>query len=758
MAKVLFKTGTQSEYDALLAAGKIDENALYFVSDTQKYYKGGSLFGIGLAATQSAIGLLSEEDKVKLDSLVSNAAHKVSDAITGNLVALNSEGDLVDSQISASDISGSSLRVVSNDSDQYGKFGIVIKDADDGFAKSFVVKGNTLLIVQYVEATGENYTFIIDEGNIYLSHIYDDELGVYVNTIHTSVGESITANFNDGDRFYDLTKAGFSIEETSSKDNFEKACIKKYGFTFPFIDYTSMINTDFNFGSLKIVGRNLLDHSRINTEPVETGDEPWNVAVTLFPNTEYYIYNSLIDDITCQWGDIYGEDIGDSFIINGSTMVESPKDAYTLFMSGVNYYNNSLAINISDPNFNGKYEEYYAFDIGYDDSPVNYNLYGVGEIQDEFNVTTGKFIRRCAIREYEEGDEDNPDAITDFNNTVYIKDNPEIYTIEDGMRPQSIPLNVGCTEIFGDGFIGDFTIEYYVNQPSQISIIDAKDYYLYGEYYQLPEYWIDHILSKKLIGTVKFRGQAFLLALTEDASTYLYNLGPSIEAESLFSVQKISLSYSSYAAPGMYNIDYSRASDITLLPVGIHTITINSNGGSFTGEDLILVHKYITRCGYGLQFKDATRNIIYRYVGQIPGSTYRNFTYYLFKSANNKTVIVRIDSYGTIIDYYTNPLEITIPNTSSSGTISLDVRTAAYAMIHFPELFTFYYQDGDVTIRLMPVHTTNSNSNQYYSASYISAAGVPRIINATITIDYPSTTDTYLRYTINKTSLVASEN
>lgn len=66
MANVIFRIGTQAQY---LALAEHDANTLYWLSDVQELRKGDVLFGKGLAATAEAAGLMSPEDKAKLDSL-----------------------------------------------------------------------------------------------------------------------------------------------------------------------------------------------------------------------------------------------------------------------------------------------------------------------------------------------------------------------------------------------------------------------------------------------------------------------------------------------------------------------------------------------------------------------------------------------------------------------------------------------------------------------------------------------------------------
>lgn len=66
MANVIFKFGTRAQYDALITK---EEHTLYWLSDTQELMKGDVCYGKGSNATQQAAGLLSSEDKKKLDEL-----------------------------------------------------------------------------------------------------------------------------------------------------------------------------------------------------------------------------------------------------------------------------------------------------------------------------------------------------------------------------------------------------------------------------------------------------------------------------------------------------------------------------------------------------------------------------------------------------------------------------------------------------------------------------------------------------------------
>ena len=59
----------KATFDALQTK---ESTALYWIEETQELYKGSTLFGTGALATEKAAGLLSAEDKAKLDALVAS--------------------------------------------------------------------------------------------------------------------------------------------------------------------------------------------------------------------------------------------------------------------------------------------------------------------------------------------------------------------------------------------------------------------------------------------------------------------------------------------------------------------------------------------------------------------------------------------------------------------------------------------------------------------------------------------------------------
>lgn len=66
MVYVGFKRGTKAKYDALKSK---DPDTLYWLYDVQRLYKGDVLYAIGTEATNLMAGLMSAEDKAKLDAL-----------------------------------------------------------------------------------------------------------------------------------------------------------------------------------------------------------------------------------------------------------------------------------------------------------------------------------------------------------------------------------------------------------------------------------------------------------------------------------------------------------------------------------------------------------------------------------------------------------------------------------------------------------------------------------------------------------------
>lgn len=67
MANVIFKRGTKAQFNAIETK---NSNTLYWLTDVQEVWMGDVLFGVGREASANLAGLLSSEDKAKLDALV----------------------------------------------------------------------------------------------------------------------------------------------------------------------------------------------------------------------------------------------------------------------------------------------------------------------------------------------------------------------------------------------------------------------------------------------------------------------------------------------------------------------------------------------------------------------------------------------------------------------------------------------------------------------------------------------------------------
>ena len=87
MANVIFKTGTRAQYDALVLK---DANTLYWLTDTQELMKGDVLFSKGTIANETSSGLMSAEDKAKLDVLPASCISGLT-AVDESLLILDNE-------------------------------------------------------------------------------------------------------------------------------------------------------------------------------------------------------------------------------------------------------------------------------------------------------------------------------------------------------------------------------------------------------------------------------------------------------------------------------------------------------------------------------------------------------------------------------------------------------------------------------------------------------------------------------------------
>lgn len=97
MANVIFKVGLRAQFDALTTK---DANTLYWLPDTQELFKGDVLFGVGANATEQAAGLMSAEDKVKLNQIVSTGIINLTPIDASVAIADGENGKTIGVQIS----------------------------------------------------------------------------------------------------------------------------------------------------------------------------------------------------------------------------------------------------------------------------------------------------------------------------------------------------------------------------------------------------------------------------------------------------------------------------------------------------------------------------------------------------------------------------------------------------------------------------------------------------------------------------------
>lgn len=144
MANVKFLSVKLREtFDALKTK---DSLALYWIDETQELYKGDKLFGTGTLATKDAAGLLSPEDYVKLQELVSSGGGLSGlAAVDGTIVIADGEDGGKTIGVGLSAVEGNML-IVKNDGLYVGatkvpEYSIEKQEtAEDGFISTYRLK------------------------------------------------------------------------------------------------------------------------------------------------------------------------------------------------------------------------------------------------------------------------------------------------------------------------------------------------------------------------------------------------------------------------------------------------------------------------------------------------------------------------------------------------------------------------------------------------------------------------------------------
>ncbi len=216
---VIFKTGTKAQYNALAVK---DSHTLYWLSDVLELWKGEELYGKGAMATSLASGLMSAEDKQKLDSLANftavsvvplNSSVSVSEADGKTYVGVNissAQGNIIQ-------VNGDGLFAAAATS--FPEFSIEKQgDAEDGFAASYKLKrtfegevsyvGDTINIPRDLVVKSGSLETVVEEGVPYSGAVVGES---YIDLVLSDAeGTHIYIPLKDMDagRFY----AGKGIE------------------------------------------------------------------------------------------------------------------------------------------------------------------------------------------------------------------------------------------------------------------------------------------------------------------------------------------------------------------------------------------------------------------------------------------------------------------------------------------------------------------------------------------------------------------
>ena len=153
---VKFYFGVQSKYDALIER---DSLALYFIEDTQRLYKGDILLATGANATGMAAGLMSSEDKIKLEALVESQGKLLPVDGTISLSKDASGNQLIG--VAIANVEGNALTKVDGglfvpvaEKVSVPEYSIEKQEiADDGYASSYKLKKTVDGEVSYVGDT-----------------------------------------------------------------------------------------------------------------------------------------------------------------------------------------------------------------------------------------------------------------------------------------------------------------------------------------------------------------------------------------------------------------------------------------------------------------------------------------------------------------------------------------------------------------------------------------------------------------------------
>lgn len=159
---VIFKVGTKEQYNALAVK---DSNTLYWLHDVLELRKGEALYGKGAEATAMASGLMSAEDKAKLDNLASGGAIGLTAVDNSVVIEPSEDGMTIGVKVSAKENNALTLEedglFVSGaeavEATAIPEYSIEkVAEAEEGFAATYKLK----------KTEGENVTYAGDVINI----------------------------------------------------------------------------------------------------------------------------------------------------------------------------------------------------------------------------------------------------------------------------------------------------------------------------------------------------------------------------------------------------------------------------------------------------------------------------------------------------------------------------------------------------------------------------------------------------------------
>lgn len=156
---VIFKVGTLEQYNALAVK---DSNTLYWLHDVLELRKGEELYGKGANATTLASGLMSAEDKAKLDNLASGGAIGLTAVDSSVVIAPGEDGMTIGVKVSEKEgnvltVEDDGLFVPGAETPDVPEYSIEKQEeATEGFAATYKLK----------VTNGENVTYAGDVINI----------------------------------------------------------------------------------------------------------------------------------------------------------------------------------------------------------------------------------------------------------------------------------------------------------------------------------------------------------------------------------------------------------------------------------------------------------------------------------------------------------------------------------------------------------------------------------------------------------------